>query len=626
MNSEIYNKNIQSLETRYPDYIKKESYEKENDLQINVMKARDGNKAMVIYHDQRNIYINSKYRPLEEAQKWTQGLNIKENSVIVVFGFGIGYRIKEIVNIMTSNNILVIIEPRQQIMCEIIKHIDITSVIENPNVYLHIGDKEIEYKRLFQSVINWRNINNTVFQYMPNYSKLFPKECKNYMKVLKETIYVEKCSYNTIHHFSERWQENIFRNIPHILKSSNVKNLFNKFDHKPAIIVSAGPSLNKNVELLKKVKGKAVIICVGTALRALLKKNIEPDFVISIDGGEPNYSHFKDIDCSNIPLVYSPLLYPEILNKHRGQKILFRSEEIYLGNSFNKYINDIGIVKNSGTVAFAALDFAVQMGCNPAIFVGQDLAYTNGKTHSKGTIYEDAAISKKEEKKLIEVDSIDGGKVLTNQVLYSFLCLFQDEIGNDTSERLYIDATEGGAKIKGTEVMTFRKAIDEYCEEYIGVTDIIKETIRNKKNLSNEDLYQFVNEFKYIENELQSIKSKCKEGEKLSSKLVKIYKGKSMYDSKQINSILSKLHKIDNHLKKKKENFESVKYIIEPLMTKVVNDEDFDKYKKESPSEREEAIQISKRSKLFYGKIEEKLEFILPILRECIEKMKKINT
>jgi hypothetical protein len=89
---------------------------------------------------------------------------------------------------------------------------------------------------------------------------LFINQFEDFIDVLKNFIAETIMRIKTEASLSEIWFRCYMSNIPHILKSSPIDNLYNSFKNKPAIIVSAGPSLNKNINLLKDYQDKAIII------------------------------------------------------------------------------------------------------------------------------------------------------------------------------------------------------------------------------------------------------------------------------------------------------------------------------------------------------------------------------
>src|SRR5690606_28411622 len=140
------------------------------------------------------------------------------------------------------------------------------------------------------------------------------------------------------------------------------------------------------------------------------------------------------------------------------------------------------------SVANASLAIAAYLGCNPIIFLGQDLAYTDGKHHADSC----GGTTLKEDDDLIEVEGIDGNKVFTNSVWHTFLMWMEKFIIHNPN-KTYIDATEGGAKIHGTDIIPLRQAIEKYCikDEFIQdkIHTIVKE---NQTGYQDEKLQRLL--------------------------------------------------------------------------------------------------------------------------------------
>lgn len=118
--------------------------------------------------------------------------------------------------------------------------------------------------------------------------------------------------------------------------------------------------------------------------------------------------------------------------------------------------NNNVLVDTGELVATTGLDVAIKMGCNPIIFVGQDLAFTDNKTHSKDIFSKDII----ENNNLRDVEDIYGNTVKTSKNLYIYLRWIQNRIYKEEDIQ-FIDSTEGGAKIKGTKVMRLSEVIDK---------------------------------------------------------------------------------------------------------------------------------------------------------------------
>jgi len=97
----------------------------------------------------------------------------------------------------------------------------------------------------------------------------------------------------TVSLLSRLWENNYRQNLPRLSKTAGVKKLLNRFSGLPAVLVGAGPSLDKNVHFLPHVKGKAVIISCDAALKVLQRHSVMPDIVVNLDP-QPTVLHFFD--------------------------------------------------------------------------------------------------------------------------------------------------------------------------------------------------------------------------------------------------------------------------------------------------------------------------------------------
>lgn len=609
INDEIYQKNISVLEKKYTNIIEKLNKIKD-DITVLVGESKDKNKYMMIRKNNMEMFVHSRYRPLDEALRWYQSLDIAEESTIMIFGFGLGYHIFELLRNINTYAHLIIYEPEAAVFKEAIKFIDIEEIIKNENITLVISDED-ELKRTLLDNITWITVNLFTYGCLTNYEKLFDREYKNILEIIKTSIVVKAIGRNTVFGFAYEWQKNTLKNLPYALKSNHIKQFFGLFNDKPCIIVAAGPSLNKNFKLLKEAKDKAVIICVGRALKVLLKENIIPDLVVTIDAGEISFEQFRDINFDHIPLVYTPKAYYGIMKKHVGNKIVMSVEDYYFDIIFSKLGYDIGTINSGGSVACTAFDIAVKFGCNPLIFIGLDLANSKERTHAEGAEFSNnpQGIRRREH---IMVKDIYGDDIYTDDALYSFLVWFETVIAADKSGRVYIDATEGGAKIEGSQVLTFAETLQKYCTENIYINKKILKVIAETPKISETSIQEIQQDFKKLLEQLIEIRKYSEEGKKLSNKLHGIFKNR--YNSR-VDKILLRLDEIDTLIKSKNETFIFINFIVQPVIFNVYNSLNEQK----DESEMESNLRIALKSKMLYSGIENAMKQTIPLLEQCIK-------
>ncbi|ECL6491613.1 motility associated factor glycosyltransferase family protein [Campylobacter jejuni] len=274
------------------------------------------------------------------------------------------------------------------------------------------------------------------------------------------------------------------QNIPFMLESIPFQRILserkNKFDN--AIVVSAGPSLAKQLPLLKAYQDKAVIFCADGALSMLEKEGIVPDYVTNLDCRDLAMKFFQNkenlkqsiiaLECATHPNVVRSL-------KAENCMIVLRNKALY--QRFN--LNDFGYIDTGTHVSHFSYTLALALGFKNIIMIGQDLAFDEeGNSHSKGFSYGEkyeggANIDK------FKIPAYAGkGEVLTHttwndyriKLEYLFAC-------NDQKAKFY-NATEGGARINFTEELSFKECCEKLLTKEKPKFDIPKSLTKNRSD------------------------------------------------------------------------------------------------------------------------------------------------
>ncbi|ELB8386418.1 motility associated factor glycosyltransferase family protein [Campylobacter jejuni] len=256
--------------------------------------------------------------------------------------------------------------------------------------------------------------------------------------------------------------EQFLQNIPSMLESIPFQRILserkNKFEN--AIVVSAGPSLAKQLSLLKVYQDKAVIFCADGALSMLEKEGIAPDYVTNLDYSDWPIKFFQNKENKTSLNVLSCATHPSLVHFLDNKSVVLRDDPLY--QRFN--LNDFGYIDTGTHVSHFSYTLALALGFKNIIMIGQDLAFDEeGNSHSKGFSYGEkyeggANIDK------FKIPAYAGkGEVLTHiawndyrtKLEYLFAC-------NDQKAKFY-NATEGGARINFTEELSFK----ECCEKLL---------------------------------------------------------------------------------------------------------------------------------------------------------------
>ncbi|KAJ9738803.1 motility associated factor glycosyltransferase family protein [Campylobacter jejuni] len=252
------------------------------------------------------------------------------------------------------------------------------------------------------------------------------------------------------------------QNIPFMLESIPFQRILserkNKFEN--AIVVSAGPSLAKQLPLLKAYQEKAVIFCADGALSMLEKKGIVPDYVTNLDFTDLAMKFFQNKENKTSLNVLSCATHPSLVCLLDNKSVILRDDPLY--QRFN--LNDFGYIDTGTHVSHFSYTLALALGFKNIIMIGQDLAFDEeGNSHSKGFDFGEK-FSGEENIDKLKVPAYAGkGEVLTHitwndyriKLEYLFAC-------NDQKAKFY-NATEGGARINFTEELSFK----ECCEKLL---------------------------------------------------------------------------------------------------------------------------------------------------------------
>lgn len=396
---------------------------------------------------ENSYYLYSKYNPLRDSKIFAEEEYDENIDNYLVYGLGLGYHIRELENLLKQKGDqyhIYLVECNLEIYKLAMENVDLSGIINSENITLLLmGNNKSSYERL-TDILTVDSIKIAVHK--PSLNTI-PEDFIE-LKYLLEEFQMKQ---DTIVATSKILDDNFKSNINNY--DENVDVLFNKFKDTPLYLISAGPSLDKNIHELAKIKGKAIILSVGRAVRPLLKANITPDYIIATDPSNWLYtSQLKGLNI-DVPIIVLSTCDKNIMLNYKGKKYIALQEGYLPAERYAKDNNN-STVKTGGSVATTGLDIAIRMACNPIILVGQDLAFTNNQTHSKDTFSKKTVKSKS----LREVEDIYGNPIKTSTNLYIYLRWMQNRMAEEESV-VFVDATEGGAKIKGTKIMKLKDTI-----------------------------------------------------------------------------------------------------------------------------------------------------------------------
>lgn len=430
-------------------------------MEFNIELSRDGYKIVKVSLHEKTQYIGSKYNEENEINKFLHSYEpygINDN--YIVFGLCCGEHIKKLLQKVGPKSKVLIIEVNKNLIKYWEMSQELKDIFIDPRIII-AKEKEDIYK-FFNNYITEINVNNIKVGFYSRYENIYKDELKQVYESIRNEVTRITSNRNIKLHYGEIWFDLLLKNLPYISKGVPVNDLKNQYKDVPAIIVSAGPSLNKNIHELQNVKS-SLILSGGRTLRVLMERNIKLDFICAVDPLEESYKLVQGyIDKVKCPLVFYEGTNDKIVREHKKEKIFSTNSE-FINRMYKKRIQSLS---SGGSVAHSMTFLAAYMGCSPIIFVGQDLAYTGEQGHAKCAEDSFRKVTFEDYKKTddIYVKDINGNEVRTSITLNSFRIALENIISLFPNIK-FINATEGGVNIKGAENKNLKEVVNKIERE-----------------------------------------------------------------------------------------------------------------------------------------------------------------
>ena len=541
-NLEAIKKNIKAYPIDFLNLLKDKN---DNlDISLEVIETKSKKYSAKVFKDGKSIFLHSAYDPEKEANTLIKEIE-NDTDLIFIFGIGAGYLINAVKKLNVN---IAVIEPSIKFFNLLIDNFKLDKILED-NITFFIGGDDIEDIEKFISIANTKKVK---FFITRSYANLFGEEALFYQQKVLSIVDKKIININTISRFDKLWAYNIASNVAKISTHYGANKFFDKYKNIPAVIVSAGPSLEKNIRKLREMKNKALIIAVDTAMKPLFSHNISPHFVITIDPQKKNSKYFRNVDFKDSVLIAESSVDKEAIDSFNGA-IYFINSIFPLAKYFMEELGNRGDITAGGSVSTAAYDFAIRIGANPIIMVGLDLSFPNYQTHIKGSYHEENFFTE-----IYKLDSYDSRiyKVLIAGNLREEKNIYNEKVWTDSRFDMYknwyeeqclkynqikfYNATEGGIVINGMENINLEELIQKFNDIDINID-------RNDRNIErkNEILTNIKNGLIKIEGEISKIKpyilnalelcEKINEDLKRHRKVDKLLESLNEYDIKILN-------------------------------------------------------------------------------------------
>ena len=548
-----FEKNINALKQYNSNLGDKLSHINPNNISYEIYQGEE-DPAQINYINKKTfkpIYNN----PLKDIEKKIKEIEkFEKYPILYFFGLGNGIFYKMILTNKFLERVI-IYEPDIEIIYITLNLIDLSEEIEEGKIVLFLSE-DYFFPQALNVLENW---NFRFYLKLYDLNILTPYYAEYTEEIFKiNDLNIRAIKQIIVSHGNDATDSLIginhhLHNIPEMIKNYKFKHLINKKNSDIAVIVATGPSLTKQLPILKEIQDKVTIISVDASLPILEKHNIKPDIVTVLERVELTSEFFKntsDTFMKDIIFVIASLAHAKTVKEIKGKKVITMRPF-----PFNRYFNmpEFGYVGVGMSAANMAYELAYTMNYPMTILIGQDLAYGDGVSHAKGHVLGEDEV-KQTQNDLYVTKYGGNGVVRTNKIWTWFKNNFEKAIYDAKDKMITFNCTEGGARIEGAKEIPFREIIKNLKQ----TKKEIKLKLPTKSNID-----------KNFNKVIKKIEDAITFGEKNQEKIEKIYiKVAGAWDNlvylnktNQLEKIdFKKLYKLSNEIDKLKDIFNNKKF------------------------------------------------------------------
>ncbi|HDV7505083.1 TPA: motility associated factor glycosyltransferase family protein [Campylobacter jejuni] len=495
-------------------------------LEKNDFKILQNENGINFIKDDIMLYKNPEKELLENLTLFQN--KYKKYPVLFFYGFGNGMFYKALCENKNHKHIIVF-EDELEILALALHLFDFSKELKNEKLILfhtpNITTAQLTTLFMYEYIQKSVKIFN-LFIHSDFYLKFYTHQIQELNKKLIENIRFIVLAKGNDPYDSIIGIKHMLNNLPKLLNHGVFQNFLKarKQKVKNAIIVSTGPSLTKQLPLLKKYANKATIFCADSAYPILAKHDIKPDYVCMLERDDIVSkcfdNDFKEFD-KGILFILASVVHKEVIEflERNNREYMLAHRPLHFAVSLN--LKEFGYIGVGASVANMAYELAASLRHENIIFIGQDLAYAeDGSSHPREHIYGNEG-----EKIRGEVYTLayGGEKQVRTQLTWN---LFRQAFEKDifwAKEKLKINTyncTQGGARIEGAIEKPFKEVCETLLKEDLK-KPFDKPKILEKNEIKNKFLQTQKLLIKNVEQSEKFIKKCQNELKKLDFELSK---------------------------------------------------------------------------------------------------------
>lgn len=459
---------------------------------LNLQKTADGTTT----------YLHS-LDPEKEAAEWFTQLNLGRTKVLIVFGLGLGYYYEAALKWLRSHHdhYLVFLENDLEV---------IRCLLQTPIGTAMLNDDQVWLSYLDQNSLLALHAIAIVFaprSYLFSALNFYQVTQSSTLERVEERLDVLMNGRKQIlaeYVGSKNFYKNFFRNFFLMPQAYLGNGLFGKFKDVPAIICGAGPSLAHSLPMLETLKNRALIFAGGTAMNAVNNTGFLPHFGIGIDPNEAQFTRLIMNQAFQTPYFYRNRMLHEALHLIQGDRLYISGSNFPL----LRWIEDRLQIREEEleggyNVVNLSLAIARAMGCNPIIFIGVDLAYTDGLSYCPGLLNHPLHEKKKYFRTKSNKDELITrldvhGKPVSTQIKWVTESLWFTQFASNYPEVILINSSDGGIGFEGIPNIPLDQVAKAWLQQEFDFETLVHEQIQHSpmpKPLNQANISAILTEF-----------------------------------------------------------------------------------------------------------------------------------
>ncbi len=464
---DYYRNNIEALRQYQPHLVDLIEGTEEDGKTARVLMSESGEPRLIWRGENgEESYIHSAHDPVQCAREAIALMDKgQKEGVFVLLGFGLGYLTEQLLGHFETGHAMLIYEATPLLFKSALRARDLTRVFASDKVKILVGERADDFSIIHNYHHHIVNGKIWLVAHRPSV-RLNETAYATFRERLEEEKRISLTNVGTAIGLGKDFINAFLQNVPSLLHNPGVTSLRNVFEGRPAIVVAAGPSLERNLHLLKEAKSRALIVAVDAALPTLVLAGILPDVLVAIDPLSPNVGMFRDNPrLKEIPFVCLAQYTPEIVRVYPGPLFMNMTEGNIVYQWLRGHWEEKGcIVCFGGSVSHLGFAVAEFMGASTICLMGLDLSFEE-KLHAGDTTRQLYPEDQEVPDFRIGAESVQdifGEKRYSLQSYLTFKTAFENRI--KTFSGRAFNATEGGLPIAGAETIRLADFIAEFCD------------------------------------------------------------------------------------------------------------------------------------------------------------------